>query len=316
MSIVDEITRLTSAKADIKAAIEAKGVSVPSSATLDAFPSYVSAISGGGGGFTLDDILFRRLSGYLSTSASSLFQSIFATTSITGAYLPNVTYAISYAFTSCSQLSEVYGPKIKDVGQSAFAYTGVVDISFPKCEYVRSYAFASCPSLRTAFFGGSSVYGVRIQAGAFYRCASLESVTHLGAEQIDQNAFYSCSSLQFAHFPSARLIAGSVFYQCSNLQTVVLGSLASQMIVISGYAFAWAQKLESLYILGSYVASLQQTNAFSSTAISQSSYLGHYGSIFVPVSRLAWYQSSTNWVTFSSRFVGLTDEQIAALPFM
>lgn len=49
MSIASEITRLQTAKADLKAAIEAKGVTVSSAATLDDYDSYVSAIYGGGG---------------------------------------------------------------------------------------------------------------------------------------------------------------------------------------------------------------------------------------------------------------------------
>lgn len=49
MSIATEIARLQSAKADIKTAIEAKGVSVPSSAKLDAYDGYIGQISGGGG---------------------------------------------------------------------------------------------------------------------------------------------------------------------------------------------------------------------------------------------------------------------------
>ena len=54
MSIASEIQRLQTAKADLKAAIEAKGVTVPSSATIDAYDDYVSQISGGGGGLTQD----------------------------------------------------------------------------------------------------------------------------------------------------------------------------------------------------------------------------------------------------------------------
>lgn len=50
MSIASEITRLQTAKADIKAAIEGKGVTVPSAATLDDYAGYVDTISGGGGG--------------------------------------------------------------------------------------------------------------------------------------------------------------------------------------------------------------------------------------------------------------------------
>lgn len=50
MSIASEITRLQTAKADLKTAIEGKGVSVPSSAKLDAYPALVESIQQGGGG--------------------------------------------------------------------------------------------------------------------------------------------------------------------------------------------------------------------------------------------------------------------------
>ena len=47
MSISSEITRLTQAKADIKTAIESKGVTVPSSAKLDDYPDYIDDIEQG-----------------------------------------------------------------------------------------------------------------------------------------------------------------------------------------------------------------------------------------------------------------------------
>lgn len=50
MSIATEISRLQTAKADIKAAIEAKGVTVPAAAKLDTYDDYVAQISGGSGG--------------------------------------------------------------------------------------------------------------------------------------------------------------------------------------------------------------------------------------------------------------------------
>ena len=48
MSIASEITRLQNAKANIKTAIEAKGVTIPSNATLDEYSDYVEEISSGG----------------------------------------------------------------------------------------------------------------------------------------------------------------------------------------------------------------------------------------------------------------------------
>ena len=47
MSIASEITRLQGAKADIKSAIEAKGVTVPSNAKLDTYDTYIDEISSG-----------------------------------------------------------------------------------------------------------------------------------------------------------------------------------------------------------------------------------------------------------------------------
>ena len=50
MSIASEITRLQTAKADLKTAIEGKGVTVAASATLDDYADLVDAIETGGGG--------------------------------------------------------------------------------------------------------------------------------------------------------------------------------------------------------------------------------------------------------------------------
>lgn len=47
MSIASEISRIQTAKADIKSAIEGKGVPVSSSAKLDDYAALISAISTG-----------------------------------------------------------------------------------------------------------------------------------------------------------------------------------------------------------------------------------------------------------------------------
>lgn len=48
MSIASEITRLQGAKADLRTAIQAKGVTVPASAKLDTYDTYVGQIQQGG----------------------------------------------------------------------------------------------------------------------------------------------------------------------------------------------------------------------------------------------------------------------------
>ena len=49
MSIASEINRLINAKDAIRSAIQDKGVTVPSTAKLDQFAIYISAIEGSGG---------------------------------------------------------------------------------------------------------------------------------------------------------------------------------------------------------------------------------------------------------------------------
>lgn len=52
MSIQTELTRITNAKAAIKAAIEGKGVTVPAGTLLDGMASLIESIEAGGGGAT------------------------------------------------------------------------------------------------------------------------------------------------------------------------------------------------------------------------------------------------------------------------
>ena len=54
MSISTDLTRLQSAKAAIRTAIEDKGVTVPDSAKLDAFAALIDSIPTGGGGYTAE----------------------------------------------------------------------------------------------------------------------------------------------------------------------------------------------------------------------------------------------------------------------
>lgn len=77
MSIASEITRLQTAKADLKTAIEGKGVAVSASATLDAYADLVDAIETGGGSSTGDvyfsDYLSGNLTEYHDTKSTTIY---------------------------------------------------------------------------------------------------------------------------------------------------------------------------------------------------------------------------------------------------
>ena len=71
--------------------------------------------------------------------------------------------------------------------------------------------------------------------------------------------------------------------------------------------------LISLYLLGSAVATLQNSNALGVTPMLEIIVEGKTPHIFVPEVLLSSYQTATNWTYYSSRFAGLTDEEIADL---
>lgn len=158
MSIATEISRIQSAKADIKAAIEAKGVTVPSSATIDTYDDYVSQISGGGGGITMpSNLSAATLNDYgLLTSAaiksgvtsisSNAFNNCRSLTSVT---IPDsVTSIGSNAFSNCSNLINVTIPN---------SVASIGDTAFSNCKYLSSITVnaATPPTIGRNVFNAS-----------------------------------------------------------------------------------------------------------------------------------------------------------------
>lgn len=78
MSIASEITRLQTAKADIKFSIENKGVTVPSNASIDTYYDYIDQIQTGGGAGGPDFITSAKVENqyvsYFSQSSTSSYQ--------------------------------------------------------------------------------------------------------------------------------------------------------------------------------------------------------------------------------------------------
>lgn len=64
----------------------------------------------------------------------------------------------------------------------------------------------------------------------------------------------------------------------------------------------------SIYLLGSSVVTLANISVFDGTPMSRSNYTGAFGSIFVPASLVAAYQSATNWATYKDRITAFVNE--------
>lgn len=125
---------------------------------------------------------------------------------------------------------------------------------------------------------------------------TVSTYTNDRVRTIGDDAFYNCSRLTFISFPAATTIGSSAFRYCSSLTSVSFPVATT----IGSNAFYNCSRLTSIYLTGSKLCKLSNSNAFSKTEI-----WSNKGSIFVPSSLVASYKKATNWVFFSNRIFGI-----------
>ncbi len=181
------------------------------------------------------------------------------------------------AFESCPSLESVYAPACIVVGQTAFmSCSRLSEVSFPECRTIGYSAFASCTALSRACLPACTY----VSSYAFAYCAALSEVSLPRCAAIASYAFSACSALGSISLPAVSAIAEYAFYRCS--------------------------RLSQLWLMGPSRAQLDgRANALMYTPMSQSSYLGYFGSIYVPASLYDAYISAPNWSLYSSRFVSV-----------
>ena len=285
-TIADNLSRLISARSNIASAIISMGGSVGANDGFEAFPAAISAIPAGGYNFditqeewdTIVAINNQTISGRLSLSG--------------------VTRIGIYMFQSCNSLTEVDFPNCSFIDRSAFSdCTSLQSISFPACTSIGWYAFLYCSSLQSANFPVCTAIVSRV----FQGCRSLQSANFPVCISIGNGAFYNCRSLQSVSFPVCSFISDEAFYSCRSLQSVSFPVCS----FIGSNAFNYCTSLSAIYLLASTVCKLSHSNAFNNTPMSLSSYLGYFGSIYVPLSLVASYKAATNWTYYIDRIVGV-----------
>lgn len=107
---------------------------------------------------------------------------------------------------------------------------------------------------------------------------------------------YAFQKIKKVVLPQCSIVNTLAFAYCDNLEEIKMLKCNN----IDNYAFMSCYSLSALYLLNSNVCSMG-TAIFMSTPILLSSYLGYYGSIYVPESLVNTYKNNVQWSYYADR---------------
>lgn len=305
MSVATEIARIQGAKADLKTAIEAKGVTVPSATTIDGYATLVAQISGGGGGFDLAGLklgtkttIAKADGDYLASfmSKANACNGLFnGTTTITSADYSGIT---TLSGQSCMQSIHQGNTGLTSVDFSNLASTtggSVLRSAFSGCTGLTSIAF---PSL-------ASISGTYALYTTFQNCTSLASVSFPALATVPtasnsnwaRQCFDGCTAITSATVHPATLKSSTQnlnllgYVTASTFTDLSLSADATDNVYLS-----WAANLNSDSIL----------NVLNHLSTSASSKTCAFNSLTVA-------SSDTNYAAISAKVTALTNWTITGL---
>jgi hypothetical protein len=211
------------------------------------------------------------------------------------------------AFSGCSNLVNVYLPSCKNIWSNAFNNcSSLKNVTFAAgYSVVEEGTFQNCVNLEEFSYTVTKAY-----SKAFMNCKKLSYIKFHDANcHLGSSAFYGCENLET--ISGAILIGGfmdnleigiDAFYGCSKLKSITLGTMISGMEPKDN-AFRGCKALSQFYLHSSTKVFSITTNWFVDTPLSSSSYLGKYGSIYVPSSLYYSFRRASGWSEYSARMV-------------
>lgn len=211
--ISEEITRLQTAKANIKQAIADKGIEIPSTTTIDSYSTYIAQIESGGSTSKYGNLI-DNYNGQTTTNfhLEALFKTLVIPSNIQSIWQPFPSYSqlesIDFeANSQCTGLpntcflnvttltTAVLPPLITVIPQQCFDNTRIKTIDIPSgVTKFDNYCFRKNPSLTTVNLLGNSL--TYIGACAFEDCTNLVGFTIPSTVvTIGNNAFMNTTSL-------------------------------------------------------------------------------------------------------------------------
>ena len=283
------------------------------------FADEIDSIETGGGG-VVGNVSTELMEGnvtYVEDAAVEMLSPYaFTSTALQSVNLPNCKIINQSAFNSCYGLTDVSLPNARIIFSGFGICQALVSLELPNCVIAsgtglttgttafpfRSLSLPNCiwnsGTLLPSIGGINSLYAPKLISMAFsacYNCKSLTQVDFPCLGILPRSGFMNTGLINIS-FPCAYSTWETVFANCQSLQTAFIPNL----IHLSASVFSSCHNLSSLTLL-TMSASLINTNAFANTPMSNSSYLGYFGSIYVPSQAVASFKAATNWAAYSDR---------------
>lgn len=277
-----------------------------------------------------------------STLGSAAFSGCTSLSSIELDYA-NISWLESNVFTRTIISGALSFPICTKIGAKAFqecSLVSEVSVSSGAISMIYEGAFEGCKQLLTVH-GLSTT--ISVSSNAFSRCNKLTLPSGTTVRYVSDFGFFGCSEVSEIKFPSyVTTIGNEAFADCTKLQiqdntltmgpsriwlkpAVFLGFAAfSNCVALSrlsftvtagtfsfgvwfgGFQFAGCTAL-SLFVLGpKTIAFSVDSYWFYKTPITDSSYLGDFGSIYMPASKYESFMALSGWSYYQSRIVSYT----------
>lgn len=339
MSIATNIQRLITAKSNIKTAIEGKGVTVPSSATLDTYSTYISSIDtssgGGGGSSSSSSSIYGTLieSGYSGKTTVfkgyDLLKEIVIPSGVTTAgnfynaiNLERVTFEQGSAFSgfteyqvfrNCTKLREVIFPS-SFRGTNTYLFAGckaLTNVSLPEgLEYIGNSAFQGCSAL-SAITLPTTITGM---GESIFNEAGIKSIEMPSGLTEIKKAMFFVTPLTAITLPTSLVSIGNNAFRSTQLTSI---TLPEGLTTLGGNTF-YASKLTSI-TLPSTITTLGGTEfyncpltsitclATSPPTITSNTFNNTNNCpIYVPAESVETYKSASNWSSLASRIEAIS----------
>ena len=255
-TISDELNRLIQAKADIKSALEEKGLTIGDSSTLDEFPGLIQEMEVGGN----------------SQDTSALIDLI--ERDIQELVIPEGTTKIgAYGLAGIGDISISYPSTLNTIGPCAFAYSNIKNFTIP----------SSVKVLNTSAFSYSNfsyidipntLQTIDVQAFAYSNCTGATWPTNYNS--IGYNMFYQGKLKKFMIPNNVTNLGNGIFSGCP-LEDVIIGSGITNIPTSCFYNFS--AKLNNVTLLsttpptvGNSGLSVKSTTQFYVPSVSIDSY--------------------------------------------